>query len=107
MIAALVTTACILPQALIPVLAAVLVSTFGAPLGRASCRCPRGRLWPASPPHVLRLGTGMLSAAEDLARQRRGEHRRTRQQSIWTRRTFPPCRRAPTAQGLGRTLVAL
>ena len=60
MTAALITTACILPQALIPVLLAVLVSTFVAPwiVLRADARAEA--LARRSTAQMLRLGTGML-----------------------------------------------
>ena len=106
MVAALITTACILPQALIPVLLAVLVSTFVAPwiVLRADARAEA--LARQSTARMLRLGTGMLSAAEDL-RANGVANTAERANNELDAQNLSALQKGSTAQGLGRTLVAL
>lgn len=106
MTAALITTACILPQALIPVLFAVLISTFVAPwiVLRADARAEA--LARRSTAQMLRLGTGMLSAAEDL---RANGVATTAEKANGTldAENLSALQKGSTAQGVGRTLVTL
>ena len=106
MIAALVTTACILPQALIPVLAAVLVSTFVAPWAVLRADARAEALARRSTARMLRLGTGMLSAAEDL-RANGVANTAERANNDLDAQNLSALQKGSTAQGLGRTLVAL
>lgn len=106
MIAALVTTACILPQALIPVLAAVLVSTFVAPWAVLRADARAEALARQSTAYMLRLGTGMLSAAEDL-RANGVANTAERANNDLDAQNLSALQKGSTAQGLGRTLVAL
>ena len=106
MTAALITTACILPQALIPVLLAVLVSTFVAPwiVLRADARAEA--LARRSTAQMLRLGTGMLSAAEDL----RANGVATTAEKVngaLDAENLSALQKGSTAQGVGRALVTL
>ena len=106
MTAALITTACILPQALIPVLLAVLVSTFVAPwiVLRADARAEA--LARRSTAQMLRLGTGMLSAAEDL--RANGVATTTEKANgALDAENLSALQKGSTAQGVGRTLVTL
>ena len=106
MIAALITTACILPQALIPVLIAVLVSTFVAPwiVLRADARAEA--LARRSTAQMLRLGTGMLSAAEDL-RANGVATTAEKANGALDAENLSALQKGSTAQGVGRTLVTL
>lgn len=106
MTAALITTACILPQALIPVLLAVLVSTFVAPwiVLRADARAEA--LARQSTARMLRLGTGMLSAAEDL-RANGVATTAEKANGALDAENLSALQKGSTAQGLGRTLVTL
>lgn len=106
MIAALITTACILPQALIPVLLAVLVSTFVAPwiVLRADARAEA--LARRSTAQMLRLGTGMLSAAEDL-RANGVATTAEKANGALDAKNLSALQKGSTAQGVGRTLVTL
>ena len=106
MTAALITTACILPQALIPVLLAVLVSTFVAPwiVLRADARAEA--LARRSTAQMLRLGTGMLSAAEDL-RANGVATTAEKANGALDAENLSALQKGSTAQGLGRTLVTL
>lgn len=106
MTAALITTACILPQALIPVLLAVLVSTFVAPwiVLRADARAEA--LARRSTAQMLRLGTGMLSAAEDL-RANGVATTAEKANSALEAENLSALQKGSTAQGVGRTLVTL
>ena len=106
MIAALITTACILPQALIPVLLAVLVSTFVAPwiVLRADARAEA--LARRSTAQMLRLGTGMLSAAEDL-RANSVATTAEKANGALDAENLSALQKGSTAQGVGRTLVTL
>lgn len=106
MTAALITTACILPQALIPVLLAVLVSTFVAPwiVLRADARAEA--LARRSTAQMLRLGTGMLSAAEDL-RANGVATTAERANGALDAENLSALQKGSTAQGVGRTLVTL
>lgn len=106
MIAALITTACILPQALIPVLLAVLVSTFVAPwiVLRADARAEA--LARRSTAQMLRLGTGMLSAAEDL-RANGVATTAEKANGALDAENLSALQKGSTAQGVGRTLVTL
>lgn len=106
MIAALITTACILPQALIPVLLAVLVSTFVAPwiVLRADARAES--LARRSTAQMLRLGTGMLSAAEDLRANGVATTAEKANGALDTE-NLSALQKGSTAQGVGRTLVTL
>ena len=106
MIAALITTACILPQALIPVLLAVLVSTFVAPwiVLRADARAEA--LARRSTAQMLRLGTGMLSAAEDL-RANGVATTAEKANSALDAENLSALQKGSTAQGVGRALVTL
>ena len=106
MTAALITTACILPQALIPVLLAVLVSTFGAPwiVLRADARAEA--LARRSTAQMLRLGTGMLSAAEDLRANGVATTAETANGAL-DAENLSALQKGSTAQGVGRTLVTL
>ena len=106
MIAALITTACILPQALIPVLLAVLVSTFVAPwiVLRADARAEA--LARRSTAQMLRLGTGMLSAAEDLRANGVATTAEKANGALDTE-NLSALQKGSTAQGVGRTLVTL
>lgn len=106
MIAALITTACILPQALIPVLFAVLVSTFVAPwiVLRADARAEA--LARRSTAQMLRLGTGMLSAAEDL-RANGVATTAEKANGALDAENLSALQKGSTAQGVGRTLVTL
>ena len=106
MIAALITTACILPQALIPVLLAVLVSTFVAPwiVLRADARAEA--LARRSTAQMLRLGTGMLSAAEDL-RANGVASTAEKANGALDAENLSALQKGSTAQGVGRTLVTL
>lgn len=106
MAAALITTACILPQALIPVLLAVLVSTFVAPwvVLRADARAEA--LARRSTAQMLRLGTGMLSAAEDL-RANGVATTAEKANGALDAENLSALQKGSTAQGLGRTLVTL
>ena len=106
MTAALVTTACILPQALIPVLAAVLVSTFVAPWAVLRTDARAEALARQSTARMLRLGTGMLSAAEDL-RANGVANTAERANNELDAQNLSALQKGSTAQGLGRTLVAL
>lgn len=106
MIAALVTTVCILPQALIPVLAAVLVSTFVAPWAVLRADARAEALARQSTAYMLRLGTGMLSAAEDL-RANGVANTAERANNDLDAQNLSALQKGSTAQGLGRTLVAL
>lgn len=106
MVAALITTACILPQALIPVLLAVLVSTFVAPwiVLRADARAEA--LARRSTAQMLRLGTGMLSAAEDL--RANGVATTTEKANgALDAENLSALQKGSTAQGVGRALVTL
>lgn len=106
MTAALITTACILPQALIPVLLAVLVSTFVAPwiVLRADARAEA--LARRSTAQMLRLGTGMLSAAEDL--RANGVATTTEKANgALDAENLSALQKGSTAQGVGRALVTL
>ena len=106
MTAALITTACILPQALIPVLLAVLVSTFAAPwiVLRADARAEA--LARRSTAQMLRLGTGMLSAAEDL-RANGVATTAEKANGALDAENLSALQKGSTAQGVGRTLVTL
>ena len=106
MTAALITTACILPQALIPVLLAVLVSTFVAPwiVLRADVRAEA--LARRSTAQMLRLGTGMLSAAEDL-RANGVATTAEKANGALDAENLSALQKGSTAQGVGRTLVTL
>ena len=106
MIAALITTACILPQALIPILLAVLVSTFVAPwiVLRADARAEA--LARRSTAQMLRLGTGMLSAAEDL-RANGVATTAEKANGALDAENLSALQKGSTAQGVGRTLVTL
>lgn len=106
MTAALITTACILPQALIPVLLAVLVSTFVAPwiVLRADARAEA--LARRSTAKMLRLGTGMLSAAENL-RANGVATTAEKANSALDAENLSALQKGSTAQGVGRTLVTL
>lgn len=106
MTAALITTACILPQALIPVLLAVLVSTFVAPwiVLRADARAEA--LARRSTAQMLRLGTGMLSAAEDL-RANGVATTVEKANGALDAENLSALQKGSTAQGVGRTLVTL
>ena len=106
MTAALITTACILPQALIPVLLAVLVSTFVAPwiVLRADARAEA--LARRSTAQMLRLGTGMLSAAEDL-RANGVATTAEKANDALDAKNLSALQKGSTAQGVGRTLVTL
>ena len=106
MTAALITTACILPQALIPVLIAVLVSTFVAPwiVLRADARAEA--LARRSTAQMLRLGTGMLSAAEDL-RANGVATTAEKANGALGAENLSALQKGSTAQGVGRTLVTL
>ena len=106
MTAALITTACILPQALVPVLLAVLVSTFVAPwiVLRADARAEA--LARRSTAQMLRLGTGMLSAAEDL-RANGVASTAEKANSALDAENLSALQKGSTAQGVGRTLVTL
>ena len=106
MTAALITTACILPQALIPVLLAVLVSTFAAPwiVLRADARAEA--LARRSTAQMLRLGTGMLSAAEDL-RANGVASTAEKTNGALDAENLSALQKGSTAQGVGRTLVTL
>ena len=106
MTAALITTACILPQALIPVLLAVLVSTFVAPwiVLRADARAEA--LARRSTAQMLRLGTGMLSAAEDL-RANGVATTAEKANSALEAENLSALQKGSTAQGVGRALVTL
>ena len=106
MIAALITTACILPQALIPVLLAVLVSTFVAPwiVLRADARAEA--LARRSTAQMLRLGTGMLSAAEDL-RANGVASTAEKANGALDAENLSALQKGSTAQGVGRALVTL
>lgn len=106
MTAALITTACILPQALIPVLLAVLVSTFVAPwiVLRADARAEA--LARRSTAQMLRLGTGMLSAAEDL-RSNGVATTAEKANGALDAENLSALQKGSTAQGVGRTLVTL
>ncbi len=106
MTAALITTACILPQALVPVLLAVLVSTFVAPwiVLRADARAEA--LARRSTAQMLRLGTGMLSAAEDL-RANGVATTAEKANSALDAENLSALQKGSTAQGVGRTLVTL
>ena len=106
MTAALITTACILPQALIPVLLAVLVSTFVAPwiVLRADARAES--LARRSTAQMLRLGTGMLSAAEDL-RANGVATTAEKANGALDAENLSALQKGSTAQGVGRTLVTL
>ena len=106
MIAALVTTACILPQALIPVLAAVLVSTFVAPWAVLRADARAEALARQSTARMLRLGTGMLSAAEDL-RANGVANTAERANNELDAQNLSALQKGSTAQGVGRTLVTL
>ena len=106
MTAALITTACILPQALIPVLLAVLVSTFVAPwiVLRADARAEA--LARRSTAQMLRLGAGMLSAAEDL--RANGVATTTEKANgALDAENLSALQKGSTAQGVGRALVTL
>ena len=106
MVAALITTACILPQALIPVLLAVLVSTFVAPwiVLRADARAEA--LARRSTAQMLRLGTGMLSAAEDL-RANGVATTAEKANGALDAENLSALQKGSTAQGVGRALVTL
>ena len=106
MTAALITTACILPQALIPVLLAVLVSTFVAPwiVLRADARAEA--LARRSTAQMLRLGTGMLSAAEDL-RANGVATTAEKANGALDAENLSALQKGSTAQGVGRTFVTL
>ena len=106
MTAALITTACILPQALIPVLLAVLVSTFVAPwiVLRADARAEA--LARRSTAQMLRLGTGMLSAAEDL-RANGVATIAEKANGALDAENLSALQKGSTAQGVGRALVTL
>ena len=106
MTAVLITTACILPQALIPVLLAVLVSTFVAPwiVLRADARAEA--LARRSTAQMLRLGTGMLSAAEDL-RANGVATTAEKANGALDAENLSALQTGSTAQGVGRTLVTL
>lgn len=106
MTAALITTACILPQALIPVLLAVLVSTVVAPwiVLRADARAEA--LARRSTAQMLRLGTGMLSAAEDL-RANGVATTAEKANGALDAENLSALQKGSTAQGVGRTLVTL
>ena len=106
MTAALITTACILSQALIPVLLAVLVSTFVAPwiVLRADARAEA--LARRSTAQMLRLGTGMLSAAEDL-RANGVATTAEKANGALDAENLSALQKGSTAQGVGRTLVTL
>ncbi len=106
MTAALITTACILPQALIPVLLAVLVSTFVAPwiVLRADARAEA--LARRSTAQMLRLGTGMLSAAEDL-RANGVATTAEKANGALDAENLSALQKGSIAQGVGRTLVTL
>ena len=106
MTAALITTVCILPQALIPVLLAVLVSTFVAPwiVLRADARAEA--LARRSTAQMLRLGTGMLSAAEDL-RANGVATTAEKANGALDAENLSALQKGSTAQGVGRTLVTL
>ena len=106
MTAALITTTCILPQALIPILLAVLVSTFVAPwiVLRADARAEA--LARRSTAQMLRLGTGMLSAAEDL-RANGVATTAEKANGALDAENLSALQKGSTAQGVGRTLVTL
>ena len=106
MTAALITTACILPQALIPVLLAVLVSTFVAPWIVLCADARAEALARRSTAQMLRLGTGMLSAAEDL--RANGVATTTEKANgALDAENLSALQKGSTAQGVGRALVTL
>lgn len=106
MVAALVTTACILPQALLPVLIAVIISTFIAPwvVLRADARAEA--LARQSTARMLRLGTGMLSAAPDLRANGVISTAELANESL-DAKNLSALQKGSTAQGLGRALTVL
>lgn len=106
MTAALITTACILPQALIPVLLAVLVSTFAAPWIVLHADARAEALARRSTAQMLRLGTGMLSAAEDL-RANGVATTAEKANGALDAENLSALQKGSTAQGVGRTLVTL
>lgn len=106
MTAALITTACILPQALIPVLLAVLVSTFVAPWIVLRADAHAEALARRSTAQMLRLGTGMLSAAEDL-RANGVATTAEKANGALDAENLSALQKGSTAQGVGRTLVTL
>lgn len=106
MTAALITTACILPQALIPVLLAVLVSTFVAPWIVLRTDARAEALARRSTAQMLRLGTGMLSAAEDL-RANGVATTAEKANGALDAENLSALQKGSTAQGVGRTLVTL
>ena len=106
MTAALITTACILPQALIPVLLAVLVSTFVAPWNVLRADARAEALARRSTAQMLRLGTGMLSAAEDL-RANGVATTAEKANGALDAENLSALQKGSTAQGVGRTLVTL
>ena len=106
MTAALITTACILPQALIPVLLAVLVSTFVAPWSVLRADARAEALARRSTAQMLRLGTGMLSAAEDL-RANGVATTAEKANGALDAENLSALQKGSTAQGVGRTLVTL
>ena len=106
MVTALITTIVVLPQAIVPVALAALITTILVPWAVARADAHAEETTRESTAELLRLGTGVLSAAEDI----RANGVAPSIEIATTRlngRNVAALTRTSYAQGLGRALVTL
>ena len=106
MAAALVTTALVLPQAIVPVVLAALVSTVVVPWIVTRADSHAEALTRESTAELLRLGTGILSAAEDIRANGVAAGVESAVERL-SKQNVAALARGSYAQGLGRALVTL
>ena len=106
MVTALITTVVVLPQAIVPVALAALITTILVPWAVTRADAHAEETTQESTAELLRLGTGVLSAAEDICANGVApsiEIAATRLND----RNVAALTRTSYAQGLGRALVTL
>lgn len=106
MVTALITTVVVLPQAIVPVALAALITTILVPWAVTRADAHAEETTRESTAELLRLGTGVLSAAEDI----RANGVAPSIEIATTRlngRNVAALTRTSYAQGLGRALVTL
>ncbi|WP_239668229.1 thiol reductant ABC exporter subunit CydC [Rothia dentocariosa] len=106
MVTALITTIVVLPQAIVPVALAALITTILVPWAVTRADAHAEETTRESTAELLRLGTGVLSAAEDI----RANGVAPSIEIATTRlngRNVAALTRTSYAQGLGRALVTL
>ena len=106
MVTALITTVVVLPRAIVPVALAALISTILVPWAVTRADAHAEETTRESTAELLRLGTGVLSAAEDI----RANGVAPSIEIATTRlndRNIAALTRTSYAQGLGRALVTL